>query len=400
MLSRNGLTPTECDAWGVIFRKNLLRKVELDLSSIEERNELGKLDSFVGTREALLRICRIAAERTAAFTARAAQRSGSILPLRVLEDVESICARIEERVQGLDTGSDLPRVLDLGAWKAIPAGFDAFPFFDGMVRDMDVEALAGAPDNEETIFRPVQLSLVPDTVDTIEEVSAALRHCENACTLLMYQRRQIRHGALLQMALIHHLFVRVLPIPLPPKHENRTACCIWQKPMRYEVQIDILRLVHSLMRHYVAVSLSIPANRTLDSSRIITIAAMAAIADSLMRKRASDIPSLFCLHFNGAAPQTTAFAQHPFGIDIAALVVATEDMFLSKPELCTCRTSILDYFMGQRELIPDDHVIFQFEHSLGCGSVAFLVNQVVRFQLDNVSSMINTYLLGNSIENV
>jgi hypothetical protein len=375
-LSRRGLTPTECDAWGVILRKNLLAKVEQDLAGIAERSELGRLDGFPGTREAVLRICRIAAERTAAFAARAAQRPGSVLPLRVLEEIEGLCARVESRVQGLDAGSDLPRVLDLGAWKSIPAGYDAFPFFDGMVRDFDVEALAGPPDNEETIFRPVQLSLVPDTVDSIEEISAALRHCDHACTLLMYQRRQIRHGALLQMALIHHLFVRVLPIPLPPKHENRANNCIWQRPMRYETQIDILRLVHALMRHYVAVSLSIPANRTLDSSRIITVAAMAAISDALMRKRAVDIPSLFCLHFNGAAPQTSAFIQQPFGIDVAALVVATEDMFLSKPELCTCRTSILDYFMGQRELIPDDHVIFQFEHSLSCGPVAALLNQV------------------------
>ena len=381
VLSRQGVPPTQCDAWGVLLRKHLLEKVEADLANIEQRRELGQLDSFSGTREAVLRICRIAVQRTAAFTARVSQRQGSEIPLQLLEDVDRLCAGIETKILSLDTGSDLPRTLDLTAWESIPTGFDEFPFFDGMVRDVDVEALAGAPDSEETIFRPVQLSLVPDTVDTIEEIAAALRHCDHACTLLMYQRRQIRHGGLLELALIHHLFIRVLPVPLPPNNPNRNSCCIWQKPIRYETQIDMLRLVHGLMRHYIAVSLSIPANRTLDSSRIITIASMAAITDALIRRRACDIPSLFSLHFNGEAPQTPVFFQHPFGIDVAALVVATEDMFLSRPELCTCRTSILDYFVGQRESIPDDHVIFQFEHSLACGSAASLLDQVCSWNL-------------------
>ncbi len=376
VLSRRGLTPAECDAWGLLLRKHLCERAEQDLARIAERQELGRLDSFPGTRDAALRICRIAAQRAAAYAARVAQRPGSLAPVAVLEGFERACAGIEERALGMDAGADLPRTLDLGALEALAQGLDEFPFFDGMVRDKDIEGLAGAPDIEETIFRPVQLSHVPDAVDAFEEIAAALRHCDHACTLLMYQRRQIRHGPLLQLALIHHLFIRVLPVPLPPKAAGREATCIWQKPLRYETQVDLLRLLHSVMRHYVAVSLCLPANRSLDSSRILTVAAMAAIADALMRRRACDVPSLLCLHFNGEAPQTPVFTQQPFGVDVAALVVATEDMFLPKPELCTCRTSILDYFVGQRELVPDDHVIFQFEQSMSCGSVATLLNQV------------------------
>lgn len=72
---------------------------------------------------------------------------------------------------------------------------------------------------------------------------------------------------------------------------------------------------------------------------------------------------MFALHMEGAAPWTGAFEQHPFGLDITAFVVASEDMLLLAPEQSTCRSNILEYFAGQRARIPDDHVLFPLEYT-------------------------------------
>eukprot|EP00961_Rhodomonas_salina_P012363 166557-Rhodomonas_salina.1 len=44
----------------------------------------------------------------------------------------------------------------------IRAGFEPYPLFGGFVRDTSTEPLAGPPDAEEHMFRPVQFTLVPD----------------------------------------------------------------------------------------------------------------------------------------------------------------------------------------------------------------------------------------------
>ena len=45
----------------------------------------------------------------------------------------------------------------------------------------EIEALAGAT-AKPAIFRPVEMTLVPDSVSTIQDVSVALRHCVDLCT--------------------------------------------------------------------------------------------------------------------------------------------------------------------------------------------------------------------------
>ena len=101
--------------------------------------------------------------------------------------------------------------------------------------------------------------------------------------------------------------------------------------MRNATQLDMLRLILSLSRFYTAAAMSLPQTRALDAARMLTLAAMAAIVDKLVRVRACDFPSMLSLHLEGAAPWTGAFEQEPFGIDVAAFVVASEDALLLAP---------------------------------------------------------------------
>ena len=200
---------------------------------------------------------------------------------------------------------------------------------------------------EETlppILRPVELSLVPDTVDSFEGVSRAMRHCVRLCVLLHNQKGLINHTYCHRVALIQHLFVRVIPLPLPQNHPRRRSCCFWaSQSMRYETQADLLRLLHLLGRHYSAASLSLRVTRSFDAARLLTLACIATVADAVLRIVAEDIPSQLSLHYSGRTPGPV----HPFGFEIGTFARESEYLIFSSPEMHTARCQVLDYFKQQ-----------------------------------------------------
>lgn len=100
--------------------------------------------------------------------------------------------------------------------------------------------------------------------------------------------------------MIEHLFVRVIPLPLPITHPRRENECFWHsQPMRYETQADILRLLNMLCRHFATASLSVKITRSGDAIRMLVFSCMATICDATLRKIASDIPAQSSLHYSG-----------------------------------------------------------------------------------------------------
>ena len=80
----------------------------------------------------------------------------------------------------------------------------------------------------------------------------------------------------MRASLIQHLFTMVLPMPRPPGSKVK---CFWtEQEIRHETQADILRLLSMLSRHYAASCLSLKVTRSFDATRILTFAAIAAIA--------------------------------------------------------------------------------------------------------------------------
>ncbi len=117
------------------------------------------------------------------------------------------------------------------------------------------------------------------------------------------------------------MFCRVIPVPLPHTHPKRDTHCFWRQPIRYETQLDVLRLITLVMRHLMSCYLSVRtgAARAFDGAVILSLSCMAAIADSVVRTAACDVPSLFCLHMNGQGPPTFRFFLQPFGFDIGSI---------------------------------------------------------------------------------
>ena len=62
---------------------------------------------------------------------------------------------------------------------------------------------------------------------SLRGVSNALQHCVHACTLLSNQRGLVQNSYALRVTMLTHLFLRVLPVPLPLRHPERSARCFW-----------------------------------------------------------------------------------------------------------------------------------------------------------------------------
>jgi hypothetical protein len=233
-----------------------------------------------------------------------------------------------------------------------------WPLFGRLRRDFDVEALAGtAP--VVPIIRPVEMTLVPDKVSDFQEVAAAMRHALNLCVLLANQKSVVRNSYTLRICMLEHLFVRVIPLPLPLTHKDREKKCFWHaQPIRHETQADILRLLNMLSQHFATASLSVKSTRSGDSVRMMTFACMATVCDAALRKVACDIPSQTSLHYSGRANGPL----HPFGFDIGTFEEESEYLKLSTPEAAVVRTQVLDYFHQMKKVVPSDHMLFTFNN--------------------------------------
>lgn len=241
-------------------------------------------------------------------------------------------------------------------------GICSWRWFDRIDRSESVEALAGesaAP----PIMRPVELTLVPDKVSDFADVALAMRQAVNLCVLIANQAKFIRNSHTLRICLIEHLFIRVIPIPLPINHPERDTRCFWHaQPMRYETQADLMGLLHKLSRHFAASSFSIKTTNLSDSFRLMTFASIAAITDAVFRKIAFDIPCQASLHYSGRAIGPVL----PFGFEVGPFVEESEYLYFSTPEMAAARTQVLDYFAQIKNTIGEKNMIFSFEKTTQC----------------------------------
>jgi hypothetical protein len=224
-------------------------------------------------------------------------------------------------------------------------------------REYDVEPLAGDA-AIPPILRPVEMTLVPEKVDNFHEAAIAMRHTLNLCVLLSNQRALIRNSYTLRVCLIQHLFLRIIPLPLPINHPDRLTKCFWQgQDMRYETQADIMRLLNMLCRHFATASLSVKVTRSGDAIRMLVLSCMATVCDVVMRKIASDIPAQSSLHYSGCAKGPI----QPFGFDMANFGEESEYLKFSLPEAAAARSQVLDYFHQMKKIVPADHILFNFD---------------------------------------
>jgi hypothetical protein len=278
--------------------------------------------------------------------------------LNVFLEASALATYVERRCADFDSERTAFPIVDIADNESFPNGC-YLDFFGRFRRDFSVEKLAGES-RPPPILRPVELTLVPDRISHFLEMTKAMRHCLNLCVLLSNQRSLVRNSYTLRLCLIEHLFLRVIPLPLPLRHPERDSKCFWHaQPMRYETQSDTLRLLNMLCRHFAAASLSVKLTRSGDAMRILVFACMSTICDATLRKIACDIPSQSSLHYSGTARGPVK----PFGFDIASFAEESEYLKIVLPEAVSARTQVLDYFQHLKMEVPPDNYIFRFNET-------------------------------------
>jgi hypothetical protein len=351
-----GLSPSQANHLPMVVSAGLVLAVESDL----------KLVKTLTPPEAdlITMACRTLARVAAAQVgAQGSDPSNTTIAIGQLTAVTETILAVEKEISVMDERKFSPPAYSLVKDEQLSEVCE-WPLFGRLRRDFDVEALAGdcpaAP-----IIRPIEMTLVPDRVSTFQDVAAAMRHALNLCVLLANQRSVVRNSYTLRVCMLEHLFVRVIPLPLPITHKGRDTECFWHaQPMRYETQADILHSLSLLSQHFATASLSVKSTRSGDAVRMLTFACMATVCDATLRKIACDIPSQSSLHYSGLAKGPV----HPFGFELGSFEEESEYLKLSYPESAVARTQVLDYFLQMKKVVNPDHMLFCFD-GMDCSDV-------------------------------
>ena len=358
-----GMGNREAENLGLLMRWSIARSMESDL------DRLSGLDaSAVGfaSRQLVLTACRHLAF-VSAKQARLAEKSGGV-EVGQLFQIKRTINSIRDKMAKLATRIRAPQELppSLSPQQSTTLALDFTPFHRFRRDMLDVEPLAGSA-ARPPIYRPVEMSKVGDSVVSFHDVAIALRQCCLVCTKLSYQGGLIKNTFCLRVGLITNLFTRVIPLPLAMDHPQRAAQCFWAgegREMRYETQVDLLRLLSATARHFCACAMSLQVSRSFDATRILTLACMATIADAVLRKEACDVPSTLSLHYSGRALGPLK----PFGVEMRQFATESALFLLPDPAMMIVRTQVLDYFHAQQRGVDEAHTLFKWEQAMECSS--------------------------------
>ena len=330
-------------------------------------NKLDPRKGGAGVSASALELLARATRRLSVSSARLAAGAATL----AASDLATMETEVRELVTGIAAAKDAVTterapLKPPGSSHGELQGSAKHPFFERLAEVGSIEHLAG-DHREPPIVLPVELSLVPDAVSSLAGVSNALQHCVHACTVLANQRGLVQNTYAVRVSLVSHLFLRVLPIPLPRRRvAEGKATCFWQThapSLTHDTQAEILRWLSLLCRHFAAASLALPLSASSDAARTLTFGAMAAVADAVVRIAACDAPSQFSLHYSGAAEGPAA----PFALEMRHFERESARAQLLQPQYAAARTMLLDYFGDLARSVPEKRLLFRFERSMGIG---------------------------------
>lgn len=118
--------------------------------------------------------------------------------------------------------------------------------------------------------------------------------------------------------------------------------------LRRDTQIELLRLLHCLARHFTSTFFSLPNSRSTDAERITAMAALCCFADCILRIPACDHASSLSLFYSGQADGPIT---KPFVFDITAFAEESSFLLFFDPFYATARTQVRPGSHGTRRLV-------------------------------------------------
>ena len=205
---------------------------------------------------------------------------------------------------------------------------------------------------------------------TREDAVSVLRDTDRLCTLMGVQLHRVKNPNFLKCALIQRVFCELIPVPVPMNaSEAVKKTCIWSGgPILYARQLDILLLLVRITQHFHASIFSLRSGRSFDAVRLMVMGAITVLADAIIRKRSSDIPSDLSLALRGTKDKSKS------GFYVSAVNFAQQcnNVLVISPALNTTRSAILDYFDAQKAAKGNE--MFSWERGNGpqSGTTKFL----------------------------
>lgn len=277
----------------------------------------------------------VAASGTVGHGAAAAETLLTAVLARVTSANERILAK-----PCLDSNATRPPPLvDLNTGRAAGAAVaQHHPLWDHLVRSEDLTGREGAA------LPPVQLRAidflqVQGRATSLHAAVEAMRLTDHICTLTENQGELVKYGHQLKMAALQHLLFHVVPVPVGPATAQTAVGWAWNGPLTYGAQLDIVFIVQRLTEHFAAAALSHQASRSFYAVRAVGTGVLAAIADAVLRTRASDFPSAVTVALRNDA------AKEPFGPSVTLFGQQCETLEILEPEIAITKTLVLDYFL-------------------------------------------------------
>ena len=239
-----------------------------------------------------------------------------------------------------------PPALELNIEEKPQSTPSILPFFDTFPRNDDVDGLAGTA-GDISAYVPVDFLRLPEVVSNAPQALECIRLCDELCSLIHSQKSVVKNSAFLRACLIEHVFVHIVPVPQPGDSKQD---CIWAHPLSYSQQLDIVILLQRIMEHFASAACSLHPTKSFDAVRIVVVACITALADSVLRRRASDNPSAVSTHLMGQTIHGDA-VHSPFGIDATLFAKQSETCEVHTPELNIARCGVLDYFAAQEKAV-------------------------------------------------
>ncbi|CAJ1390236.1 unnamed protein product [Effrenium voratum] len=346
-LRRSGLSQPRTKLVKFCLRSSLLELAAGDVKAVLEMS---------GSDRTLVRMLCKQLAFTAAKLSNLKENGRQLLGLEALAQVRRTVDEVETKLgqKTSSEGSSLkPPLLDLctgheishvalGKAKAplsCDGGSGIFPLFERLLRE-ELEGKEGSM-LDTSQLPPVNFDLLSGRVTSMGEAVTALKTTDFLLAQLDNLSSSLRFAHFLKIALVQHVFTRLLPVPLGPISRARAANAdaVWGGITPPEQQVEVALVVKRIAQHFAMSCGATTAHRGFDGTRVIVLAVMVTLMDRLLRQTTTATTSRAVSGRMDDEREETRFM-----VSWEVFAKQSETFLLFSPDLNVARARTLAYF--------------------------------------------------------
>lgn len=223
--------------------------------------------------------------------------------------------------------------------KAPDAATGIFPLFERLLRE-ELEGKEGSA-LDTSQLPPVNFDLLGHKVRSMSDAVAALKTTDFLLAQLDNLSSSLRFAHFLKIALVQHVFTRLLPVPLGPLSRLRGGDPVWGGTATAEQQVDTALVVKRIAQHFAMSCGATSGHRGFDGTRVIVLGAMVTLMDRLLRQELTTTTSRAVA---GRMDDERDNEETRFLVSWEVFAKQSETFLLFSPDLNVARARTLAYF--------------------------------------------------------